>query len=240
MSQELQRKIVKETFESDFSRERFAQFVGELLKSVDLTKAFQLGGNRVRQAFQDKVVSYERIGTYTDINGEKIDVLIVNLRRRESLERARKGLRNFVADYLQSERGINKSAVLAAYAVKDDDGAYLAGAGWRFSYVTLEKDLRRGETGKFREEIVHITPARRYSFRVGSGEETNTAQNRFFALLKSQSSPTLAQIEEAFSIDKLNKDFYDGYEQLLQKVGDALIEVRKADKSLDACQDPKP
>lgn len=234
MNQEQLRKLAKETFESDFNRDGFAKFIGELLKNVDFSKAFQLGGTRVRQAFQDKVLSYERVGTYTDINGEKVDILIVNLRRKELLERARKGLRNFVADYLQSDRGINKSAVLAAYAVKEEDGDYLARTGWRFSYVTLEKDLRQNEKGKFKEEIVHITPSRRYSFRVGDGEETNTAQNRFFTLLKSQSSPTLEQIEEAFSVDKLNKDFYDSYEQLLKKVSDSLIQVRKKNKKLDA------
>ncbi|MDQ3131074.1 MAG: Eco57I restriction-modification methylase domain-containing protein [Acidobacteriota bacterium] len=234
MNQEQAREHIKKTFESDFDRKRFGEFIAQMLKSVDFSNEFQLSGSRVRQAFQDKVISYERIGTYTDINGEKIDVLIVNLRRKELLERARKGLRNFVADYLQSERGFDKSAVLAAYAVKGDDGNYLAQTGWRFSYVTLEKDLRQNDKGKFKEEIVHITPARRYSFRVGDSEETNTAQNRFFTLLKSQSSPTLAQIEEAFSIDKLNKDFYDSYEQLLQKVSDALIKVRKENKNLDA------
>lgn len=233
MNQEQARDHIKKTFESDFDRKRFGEFIAQMLKSVDFSKEFQLSGNHVRQAFQDKVSSYERIGTYTDINGEKIDVLIVNLRRKELLERARKGLRNFVADYLQSERGFDKTAVLAAYAVKSEDGKYLARTGWRFSYVTLEKDLRQNDRGKFKEEIVHITPARRYSFRVGDSEETNTAQNRFFTLLKSQSSPTLAQIEEAFSIDKLNKDFYDSYEQLLQKVSDALIEVRKENKNLD-------
>lgn len=139
MNQEGYRSLVEEIFESDFDREKFAAFVSELLKNVDFSKAFQLGGSRVRKAFQDKVFSYERIGTYTDINGEKIDILIVNLRRKELLERARKGLRNFVADYLQSDRGINKSAVLAAYVIKDDDGNYVPQTGWRFSYVTLKR-----------------------------------------------------------------------------------------------------
>lgn len=233
MNESEARALVRETFAADFDRQQFALFINHLLKNVDASKQFQIGGNRVRQAFQDKVLSYERLGTYTDTNSDKVDVLIVNLRNKETLERARKGLRNFVADYLQSDRGFNKSAVLAAYVVKDEAGNYISQTEWRFSYVTLEKNLRLNEKGKFKEEVVRITPARRFSFLVGAGEKTNTAQNQFSALLKSSSSPTLRQIEDAFSIDKLNRDFYNHYERLLGKVSAALIKVRKKNRELD-------
>jgi hypothetical protein len=233
MNESEARALVRETFAADFDRQQFGVFINHLLKNVDASKQFQIGGNRVRQAFQGKVLSYERLGTYTDTNGEKIDILVVNLRNKETLERARKGLRNFVADYLQSDRGFSKSAVLAAYVVKDETGNYVPATEWRFSYVTLEKDLRRNDKGKFKEEVVRITPARRYSFLVGVDEKTNTAQNQFSVLLKNSSSPTLRQIEDAFSIDKLNRDFYDHYERLLGKVADALIEVRKKNRELD-------
>src|SRR5690242_6473932 len=149
MNPEQSHKLVKQTFQADFDRERFRDFIDKLLKRVDFDKSFVQSGLNIRRAFSDKVNSFERVGQYTDADGKKIDILIVNLKKDLTLERGRTGLRNFAADYLQSDRGAGKSAVLIAYvsSTKTD---------WRFSYVTLEKDLRQDESGRFREEVTKL------------------------------------------------------------------------------------
>lgn len=218
--------LVRDTFESDFDRQQFGEFISRLLKNADFSKQFSQSGGNVRQAFRDKVSSFERVAQFTDVDGNKIDVLIVNLKRGSTIERGRTSLRNFAADYLQSDRGLDKAAVLVAYVseIKSD---------WRFSYVTLETALVRGESGRFKEEVSRLTPARRYSFLVGEGERTHTAQKQFAALLQSQSSPTLKQIEEAFSVEKVTKDFYDEYEKLFKRLEKELQALRRKNKKLD-------
>lgn len=218
--------LVKKTFESDFDRRQFGEFINRLLKNANFSKQFSQSGGNIRQAFRDKISSFERVAQFTDVDGNKIDVLIVNLKRGSTIERGRTSLRNFAADYLQSDRGMGKAAVLVAYVSESK-------SDWRFSYVTLETALVRAKSGRFKEEVSRLTPARRYSFLVGEGERTHTAQKQFSALLQSQSSPTLKQVEEAFSVEKVTKDFYDEYEKLFKRLEKELQALRRKNKKLN-------
>ena len=53
------------------------------------------------------------------------------------------------------------------------------------------------------------------SYLVGADEECHTAQSRFLALLQNTSDhPTLAQIEEAFSVESVTEEFFREYVRL--------------------------
>lgn len=219
--------LVQQTFQSDFDRQQFSKFIDRLLKNADFSKQFSQSGGNVRQAFRDKVSSFERIAQFTDVDGNKIDILIVNLKRDSTVERARTSLRNFAADYLQSDRGLGKAAVLIAYVSESK-------RDWRFSYVTLETSLVKTESGKFKEAIERLTPARRFSFLVGSIEKkSHTAQKQFFNLLQSQSQPTLKQIEDAFSIERVTKEFYEEYEKLFKRLESEIEALRRKTAALN-------
>jgi hypothetical protein len=235
MNEQQARDLVEKTFEADFDREQFGEFISQLLKSADFSKATGLlKGQVITRAFQEKIRSYERIAQFTDVDGNKIDILIVNLRKDSTLERGRTSLRNFAADYLQTDRGLGKAAVLVAYAVKTEKGDYAERTEWRFSYATLEKSLVQQESGKFKERLTRQLPAHRYSFLVGPQVETYTAKKQFLDLLKSQSAPTLAQIEEAFSVEKVTDDFYKEYEKLFKLLEKEIGALRRKDKTLEA------
>ena len=228
MNKEQSFTLVKDTFETEFNRERFGRFVGELLKGIDPTKAFPpLRGNYLRAAFRDRISSYERIGQFTSKNEKIVDVLIVNLRRETTLERGRTGLRNFAADYLQTARGSGKSAVLVAYVSPSK-------SDWRFSYVTLETRLERTERGTFRQTIAEetLTPAKRFSFLVGENENTHTAQRQFTDLLMKDERPTLEEIETAFSVEKVTKEFFTEYKTLFEKTRDAILDYCRENKDM--------
>jgi len=233
MNQDLTRQLVQQTFQSDFDRRQFSKFIDRLLKKADFSKHFPQSGINIRQAYRERVGSFERIAQFTDVDGNKIDILIVNLKKGSTVERARTSLRNFAADYLQKGRGIGKAAVLVAYAVKDDDGKYVPKTDWRFSYVTLETSLIKDDTGKFKEAIGRLTPARRFSFLVGREEKTHTAQKQFFNLLQGQSQPTLKQIEDAFSIERVTKEFYEEYEKLFRRLENEIEALRRRDSALN-------
>ena len=210
MNLEEPRNLVRKTFESDFDRHNFSNFIEKLLKKVDFNKTFQQSGGNIRRAFQDKVSSFERIGEFTDQNAKTADILIVNLKKETTLERGRTSLRNFAADYLQSDTGVGKSAVLAAYVSNNQKD-------WRFSYVTLEKERELNAKGNYALAVKNLTPARRYSFLVGKNENSHTAQKQFVDLLSSSSLPTLEPIEEAFKIEKVTKEFFERYKELFVK-----------------------
>jgi hypothetical protein len=161
---------------------------------------------------------FTRLGTYTGPDGEKMDVLIIHLRKETTLARGRVTLRNFVADYLATGHGQGKAAVIAAFVSPTEND-------WRFSFVKLDYTFGKTELGLVAERI-QLTPARRYSYLVGKNENCHTAQKQFLALLETdQANPAVAQLENAFSVEKVTREFYDHYKDLFEKTRDALAAV---------------
>ena len=86
------------------------------------------------------------------------------------------------------------------------------------------------EKQKIREDF---TPARRYSFLVGKNESSHTAQSCLFPLLQTDNkNPTLEDLENAFSVEKVTKEFYEKYRNLFDTLTNALDKIIKKDKKI--------
>jgi len=206
-------QLVESTLSQPFAEERFRHLSINLLEGIDEAKAFNwVSGNYIRDAFKDHVKKYRRLGTYTDPDGRKLDLLIVHLKQPRALERSRATQRNFVAEYLK-QRG-EKDAALIAYHVDDL-------TDWRFSFVKMQYREELTEDGcvKIKEEF---TPSRRFSFLVGQWEPSHTAQQQLVPLLEEIETPTLDEIEHTFSVERVTKEFYTDYRGLFEQVSEAL------------------
>src|SRR5439155_3726189 len=103
---------------------------------------------------------------------------------------------------------------------------------WRFSYVKMEYATVEQESGKVGVES-RLTPARRFSYIVGEGESCHTAQTRFLGLLQdTENNPTLAQVEEAFSVEAVTKEFFNKYAELFGEIHTALEKLAAKDKTI--------
>lgn len=232
MDKKQAKELIRQTFAQAFDQDRFHDFTAQLLNHLNDSPERQRRwvGQMIKKAYSDHVNHYERIGTYTDPEGRKLDVLVIHLKKEMTLERGRTLLRNFAADYLSTGHGNDKDAVLAAYVSKEE-------TDWRFSFVKLEYALEQDESGKVKERK-ELTPARRYSFLVGENEKSHTAQKQFLSLLENdQSDPLLSAIEEAFKIEKVTKEFFEQYKLLFDKTKAALELRLKRDAK--ACDDFK-
>jgi len=188
MNREQARDLIQRTFTQKFDKARFLNFIRNLLNHVDETKA--TSWNSIKNAFEDHVQRYERLGTYHTPNKESVDLLVVFLTNESKLERARTAIRNFVADHLKTRD--EKDAALVAFVSPTE-------ATWRFSYVKMEYATVEKDSGSIGVEA-HLTPARRFSYIVGEGESCHTAQTRFLALLQDTAAdPTLPDLEEALA-----------------------------------------
>jgi len=222
------RRLVRETFKASFDRKRFRDFINEFCNHFDESKAQPM---MIKDAFKPHVKSCQRLGTYTSPDGELADILIVNLTESYKLERSRTALRDFAADKLKRGDGADnsyKEAGLVAFVAPDSQS-------WRFSYVRMEYGTKRDpKTGKIKPEE-RLTPARRFSYLVGADEECHTAQTRFLDLLQNTADrPTLGQIEEAFSVEAVTKEFFAEYKRLFEETEAALTALVKRDKALRA------
>jgi len=219
-------RIVRETFKAAFDKKRYRDFISELLNGFDESKAQPMA---MINAFKDHVKSCWRLGTFESPESELADVLVVHLTKPFKLERTRTALRDFVAHKLKRGEGEDnsyKEAALVAFVAPDLQS-------WRFSYVRMEYATKRDpKTGKIKPEE-RLTPARRSSYLVGTGEECHTAQSRFLSLLQDTAArPTLAQIEEAFSIETVTKEFFGEYKRLFENTEATLAAIVKSDKTI--------
>ncbi len=212
MEKEPAKRLVEQTFAEGFDKANFISFIRNLLKHFDdgEDRRFQYAGNLIKKAFKERINNYERLGTFTDTEARKIDVLVIHLTTETTLERGRTFLRNFAADYLSNGRGNDKDAILAAYISPSEKD-------WRFSYIKLEYTRERDESGKVKDRK-DLTPAKRYSFLVGANERSHTAQTQFLPILQKTSDPTLSEIEEAFKIETVTKEFFARYKDLFENV----------------------
>lgn len=216
-------RLIQETFNNTFDEDKFRLFARNLCNDLDESKAFSYHGQYIADAFKDHVKQYKRIGKYTDPEGTELDVLVVYLKKETSLERARTMQRNFIANYLKA-RG-EKDAAIVAFCT---DGL----EDWRFSYVRMEYRTEETESGKVKIKE-DLTPARRYSFLVGKNEPNHTAQQQLVPLLEDdRNNPTLTDIEKAFNIESVTKEFFNKYKDLFLKVHEELDAVVAIDKKI--------
>ena len=217
-------KIVSQTFQNPFNKDSFIYFIKSLLNHIE-PAPFIYRGNFIPDAYESYIKTLERIGKYQDRDDKKIDLLIVHLKKETSLERARTMQRNFIAWYLNGSRGdILKDAALVAFVSPNSDD-------WRFSLVKMDYRLdTSGEKIKVRQEL---TSARRFSFLVGKTESSHTAQSRLAPILQDDDNdPTLKDLEDVFSVEKVTKEFFGKYRDLFLRVKEALDEVVKKDKKV--------
>lgn len=221
MNKDQAQRIIKDTFENKFDKARFTRFTVELLNLKSLAvndPGATFNTNQVPNAYKPFINSFEKITDYK--SGEhKLDVLVIRLNRETSLERARTMQRNFIAWYLRGDcDGEMKDAALAAFVSPDEED-------WRFSLVKIDYSL--GEDKKGRVKISEeFTPAKRWSFLVGSNENSHTAQSQIVTILEEdEKKPTFDQLEGAFNIEKVTKEFFKKYKELFFWTKETLDEI---------------
>jgi len=215
------KRLIRETFQNNFDENRFRLFAKNLFNNLDESKAFSYQGQYIPDAYKDHVRQYKRLGKYTDPDGAALDVLVVNLKRETALDRARTMQRNFIAWYLK-HRGEKDAAVVAYHTDGLED--------WRFSYVRMDYRTVQEETGKVRVKT-DLTPARRYSFLVGTNEPNHTAQQQLLPIfMDDRSNPTLAELEKAFTIESVTREFFERYKELFLRLKEELDGLVEKDR----------
>jgi len=206
-------KLIEYVFTHKFEESFFEKFISNIFKKYKPLSTIR-EGQSIKDAFKPQIIKYKMMGSFSDAESNDVDILLVALNNINTLQRSRTMQRNFVADYLNTN---NKEAAIVAFVTDKDE--------WRFSLVKLDHSLQVIEDKlKTRKEI---TPARRWSFLVGKNEGSHTAQSRFIKLLTTDEKPNLAELESAFNIESVTKEFFDRYTELffsLQEYLEKLIE----------------
>ena len=94
----------------------------------------------------------------------------------------------------------NCAGALVSFYTKDEPDK------WRLSLVRMDYEFSKGKISE------KLTPAKRYSYLVGKGEPCHTAQERLYPIfVEDDLNPNLDELENAFSVEAVTKEFFDKY-----------------------------
>jgi hypothetical protein len=211
--------MIQDTLGRSFNKDRFFYFLKNMLNHVEGNSSALYKGSHLPDSYKPSIESLERLGKYKDDEGNEIDLLVVQLKRETSLERARTLQRNFASWHLKGGTGENlKDAALTAYVSPDQKD-------WRFSFVKMDYKFVQSEKGRMRVKE-EFTPARRYSFLVGENENSHTAKSQLLPLLEDdEKKPNLGEIEDKFNIETVTKEFFERYRDLFLRITDSLNQI---------------
>ncbi|WP_395746618.1 Eco57I restriction-modification methylase domain-containing protein [Prosthecobacter sp.] len=162
----------------------------------------------------DFVTGTHQIGSIELPDGSTIALLEVQVADQIKLARNRVALRNFVA------RFIDEASTTAVLAVFHQPGQ----PDWRLTYA-----CKRSQMDDDTLEITSTqTAPRRYTFLLGQNEPCKTAAGRLAELREKGPQLTLEDIEKAFSVERLNKDFFKQYKEHYEKFVSHLLSPEKA------------
>ncbi len=151
-------------------------------------------------SLSDKTLSKQclALGNYEVDEYTKIGIFEVELNEKVNITRNRVVLRNLIKDITKQVSG--------AMVV------FVQGDKWRFSYISKRK-IKNKDTNEIQDKE---TAPKRYTYLFGKNEKAKTAADRFDKLIKKQQGNifqflTLNDFEEAFSVEKLSKEFFKNY-----------------------------
>lgn len=151
---------------------------------------------------QDKVVKGFQFGSIILSDGKSIALFEVEVAESINIIKNRKGLRDIANKYI--DNGIINGALVVFYASNKVD--------YRLSFMAKQTGFN--EDGDF---VNNQTAPKRYTFILGKNESCTTATRRLAELKEKVDVGGLQAIIEAFSVDKLNKDFFKGYKEQYER-----------------------
>lgn len=194
---EVKQRILIQTFDEAFNIASYKTFIQQLFNNVDMKPGRK--SHAILNEFKDQIESFVEVANYTDTEDNKITILAVELKRGLAVHRSRSMQRNYVASFFLKRQEYD-GALVAFYTEGEED--------WRLSFLRLDYTFTN-------EGVMEtLTPAKRYSYLLGQGEPKHTAKKQLLPLfINDTDNPTLDELEQAFSIEAVTKDFFVKYKE---------------------------
>ena len=221
MDKQSANRLITNTFDYPFDIGKYKLLSRNIFKEFEEAEFSREGTTYIPEAFRSHIKKYARLGTYEDTQGKAIEILIVYINEGIGLDRARTLQRNFISNYLDD---LGKDAALVAFTTSDMED-------WRFSLITIEYKTIQDESGKIKTKKV-LSSAKRFSFLVGKNEANHTAQQQIIPLLTNSNTPSIEDLQQAFSVEQVTDEFYQDYKKRFLELGYELNRVIDKDEKI--------
>lgn len=147
-------------------------------------------------------------------DGRSLAIFRFEVADNVQISRNRKSLRDIAAKYV--DQGLIHGALVFYYSSNQED--------YRLTFVA--KQTYFNENG---ELVKKETAPKRYTFLLGSNEPCTTAASRLKELADKNTygSIYLPDVTDAFSVERLNKEFFNGYKAQYKKFVDTLSDTKQ-------------
>lgn len=146
-------------------------------------------------------------------DGRSLAIFRFEVADNVQISRNRKSLRDIAAKYV--DQGLIHGALVFYYSQDQDD--------YRLTFIA--KQTYFNENG---ELVKKETAPKRYTFLLGNNEPCTTAASRLKELAdkRTYGSIYLTDVTDAFSVERLNKEFFNGYKAQYKKFVDTLSDTK--------------
>lgn len=190
---------LKIKLKKDFNLEVWKNILSRMFNRIDYFS--------VPNSIEDEsVISGGQIGTIHLDDNHSLALFVIEVADNKNIARNRKGLRDIAAKYIDQD--INHGVLVFYYSKKQID--------YRLTFIS--KTTVFNEAGEFQTKE---TASKRYTFLLGGNEPCTTAAIRLYELVKKE-NVLLSDVTDAFSVERLNKDFFKGYKDRYKKFCDFL------------------
>lgn len=201
-SKELQNKL-----SARFDFEEWKNILIEMFPKVEFF-------TRVNSVSHDLVKDGGQAGMVRLDDGRSLAIYTFEVNDNVLINRNRKGLREIAAKTI--DQSIIHGALAFYYSKNVSD--------YRLTFIAKQTSFNEdGELTKTE------TAPKRYTFLLGENEPCRTAAERLFELIskKRNSSIKLAEVIDAFSVERLNKEFFAGYKAQYSKFLQQLYDTKQ-------------
>lgn len=203
---------IETILKSSYDTKNYVDLIREIFPNVSIVSP-----NKFRKEFTNFSSHIEgsvHVGNYKTPDKKNIIIMAVQLKNVGYVENSRSTQRSYAKKLIENA---NADAAFIAFYTEGEPK-------WRLSFVRLDYEMKI-ENGHLKTKE-NLAPAKRYSYLVGENEPCHTAISRFERFIKDSTaepeSPTLDDLENAFSVEKVTDEFFrlycEKYHQLREKL----------------------
>lgn len=203
---------IESILKSIYDTKNYVDLVNELFPNVHF-----VAPDKYRKEFSNfssHIAGSIHVGNYKTPDSKDIIIMAVQLNNAHYVENSRSTQRSYAKKLIENA---NADAAFIAFYTEGEPK-------WRLSFVRLDYEMKI-DNGRLKT-MENMTPAKRYSYLVGQDEPCNTVTSRFERFITdsiaNQEHPTLDDLEEAFSVEKVTNEFFELYCEKFQRLREQL------------------
>jgi hypothetical protein len=193
----MNKRELQKSLGEPYNRENWKQIVQFVFPNVELLPTPQEITIK-----HDGIVRGYNLGKVRLKDGKYLFLYELKTNDSVNIQRNRVSLNKAVSDFIDLQQ---IHGILAVFEQGNDDYRFM------FSAKSTEFDEDQGDF------INKKTDTKRFTYVLGKNESCKTPADRFFALSENKADANIATVQDAFSVERLSKEFFDKYQDQFKK-----------------------